>query len=296
MTLGTCLWGWNKTRNSLVRSNGVKPMQVFGTRSSPAVPARHGGRRRPGREPPSDDASTSTLVTWDAPPAAGRKRSRAEYDADIPRTPTPTQCVRGTYDDLNVRLVSIRKHAAGDAECIAHAFNYFLKEDRKKYTAVDVYETYGQLFGSLAVNMLILFPSSHKCQPTSAGLQLRGRRAPRVGFTLWAYVDRLAVYNKPKTNQSLTCTFDHKPTGSSTKTEYGEYTDPHSAVMRVTKPQDVSIPSAVREGRDLGCKCRHRHYPNCVTSNLTFRVACTKACDHVHVFALPKGCVRAVWS
>ncbi|KAJ7196976.1 hypothetical protein GGX14DRAFT_671445 [Mycena pura] len=32
--------------------------------------------------PPSDDASTSTLVTWDAPPAAGRKRSRAEYDAD----------------------------------------------------------------------------------------------------------------------------------------------------------------------------------------------------------------------
>ncbi|KAJ7207422.1 cytochrome P450 [Mycena pura] len=31
MTLGTCLWGWNKTRNSLVRSNGVKPMQVFGS-------------------------------------------------------------------------------------------------------------------------------------------------------------------------------------------------------------------------------------------------------------------------
>ena len=54
-------------------------------------------------------------------------------------------------------------------------------------------QTYGQLFGSLAVNTLILFPSSHKCQPTTAGLHPRGRRAPRVGFTSWACVDHLAV-------------------------------------------------------------------------------------------------------
>ncbi|KAJ7199140.1 hypothetical protein GGX14DRAFT_545096 [Mycena pura] len=62
--------------------------------------------------------------------------------------------------NLNVWLVSIPKHVARDAECIAHTFNYFLKEDHK-YTAVDVYE-------------------------------LRRKRAPRIGFTLWACVDRLA--------------------------------------------------------------------------------------------------------
>ncbi|KAJ7218498.1 hypothetical protein GGX14DRAFT_595078 [Mycena pura] len=44
------------------------------------------------------------------------------------------------WENLDARLVSIRKRATGDAERIVRAFNYFLKEDRKKYTAADVYE------------------------------------------------------------------------------------------------------------------------------------------------------------
>ncbi|KAJ7189926.1 hypothetical protein GGX14DRAFT_580294 [Mycena pura] len=111
------------------------------------------------------DECITKKAEWTAPPAfearskvknaivAGVKSSKALNIVDLTvirqqghgrhtrRLQRRAKLTGDHWENLDARLVSIRKHATGDAAHIVCAFNYFLKEDRTtRSTAADVYE------------------------------------------------------------------------------------------------------------------------------------------------------------